>query len=54
MAELELSAISRQYFARRILEIGTLSQELDELVKEEMLWKSRLSGNLQLIKQGKN
>jgi DDE superfamily endonuclease len=34
MAELELSAISRQCLARRISDIETLSSELNELVKE--------------------
>ena len=34
MAEMELSALSRQCLSRRIAEIETLSRELDELVKE--------------------
>ena len=34
MAELELSALSRQCLVRRIPDIETLSSELDELVKE--------------------
>lgn len=34
MAELELSAISRQCLARRIAEVETLSRELESIVKE--------------------
>ncbi|HLM59412.1 MAG TPA: IS630 family transposase, partial [Pyrinomonadaceae bacterium] len=34
MAELELSAISRQCLSRRIPEIETLSRELESIVKE--------------------
>lgn len=34
MAELELSAISRQCLSRRIAEIGTLSREMESIVKE--------------------
>lgn len=34
MAELELSALSRQCLARRIPDIETLSRELESVVKE--------------------